>query len=127
MVGADPDDRQREVFEIVHAAERAGIEAARAGAPALEVDAAARGVIEEAGYGPHFIHRTGHGLGLEVHEPPYLTATNEQPLEPGMVVTVEPGIYVEGWGGVRIEDDVVIREGAAEVLTAAPIALEAER
>ena len=127
VVGADPDDRQREVFEIVHAAERAGIAAARAGVPAREVDAAARGVIEQAGYGPNFIHRTGHGLGLEGHEPPYLTATNEETLEPGMVATVEPGIYVEGWGGVRIEDDVVIREGAPEVLTAAPIVLEAGR
>jgi Xaa-Pro dipeptidase len=125
VVAAEPDERQREIFAIVRAAERAGIESARAGAPALEVDAAARGLIEEAGYGPHFIHRTGHGLGLEVHEPPYLTATNEQTLEPGMVATVEPGIYLEGWGGVRIEDDIVIREGAAELLTAAPIALEA--
>jgi Xaa-Pro dipeptidase len=109
----------------VHAAERAGIEAVRAGAPARAVDDAARSVIAEAGYGPSFIHRTGHGLGLETHEPPYLTATNDEPLEPGMVLTVEPGIYLEGWGGVRIEDDMVVRENGPEVLTHAAIGLSA--
>ena len=108
VVGADPSDRQSEVFETVHAAQRAAIAAAQAGAPARTVDHAARSVIVEAGYGRHFIHRTGHGLGLDVHEPPYLTATNDQLLQPGMVVTVEPGIYIEGWGGVRIEDDIVV-------------------
>jgi Xaa-Pro dipeptidase len=127
VVGGQADERQREIFDVVHAAERAGIAAARAGVPAREVDEAARGVIAGAGYGASFIHRTGHGLGLEVHEPPYLTATSDEPLEAGMVATVEPGIYIEGWGGVRIEDDVVIREGDAEVLTAAPIALEPAR
>jgi Xaa-Pro dipeptidase len=125
VVGGSPDERQRAVFELVHAAERAGIEAIRAGAPAHAVDDAARRVIEDGGYGPSFIHRTGHGLGLEVHEGPYLTSTNEEPLEAGNVVTVEPGIYVEGWGGVRIEDDVVVRPDGAEVLTSAPIGLPA--
>jgi Xaa-Pro dipeptidase len=123
VVGAEPDARQREVFELVHAANRAGIEAVRAGAPARAVDEAARRVIDGAGYGPNFIHRVGHGLGLEVHEPPYLTATNDEPLLAGMVATVEPGIYLEGWGGVRIEDDVVVREHGAEVLTHAAIDL----
>jgi Xaa-Pro dipeptidase len=123
----DADERQREIFEVVYTAERAGIAAARAGARASAVDAAARSVIADAGYGSDFIHRTGHGLGLEVHEPPYLTATNDEPLASGMVATVEPGIYVEGWGGVRIEDDLVVREGEAEVLTKAPIALELRR
>jgi Xaa-Pro aminopeptidase len=125
VVAAEPDDRQREILEIVRAAERAGIDAARAGVPAREVDEAARGVIADAGYGPRFIHRTGHGLGLEVHEPPYLTSANDEPLAAGNVVTVEPGIYIEGWGGVRIEDDIVVREGAAEVLTAAPVEVSA--
>jgi Xaa-Pro dipeptidase len=123
VVGAEPDSRQREVFEVVRAAQQAGVEAARAGGPARTVDDAARAAIVEAGYGSSFVHRTGHGLGLEVHEPPYLTATNDEPLEPGMIVTVEPGIYLEGWGGVRIEDDVVVREGDPEVLTSAPITL----
>ena len=113
------------MFELVHAAERAGIEAVRPGAPARSVDEAARSVIVDGGYGPNFIHRTGHGLGLETHEAPYLTATSEDPLEAGNVVTVEPGIYIEGWGGVRIEDDVVVREDGAEVLTTAPIGLAA--
>lgn len=123
VVGGSPDERQREVFETVHAAERAGIEAVRAGAQAREVDAAARTVIADAGYGDAFIHRTGHGLGLETHEPPYLTATSEEVLEPGMVVTVEPGIYLEGFGGVRIEDDVVVRADGPEVLTQAAIGM----
>jgi Xaa-Pro aminopeptidase len=125
VVGADPDERQREIFELVHAANLAGIEAAQAGAPARAVDAAARSVIAAGGYGEAFIHRTGHGLGLEVHEPPYLTAANEEVLEPGMVVTVEPGIYLEGFGGVRIEDDVVVREGGPEVLTRALVSISA--
>ena len=125
VIGSEPDDRQREVFETVRAAQHAALDVARAGHPAREVDAAARRLIADAGYGANFIHRTGHGLGLEVHEPPYLTATSDEPLEPGMVVTVEPGIYVEGWGGVRIEDDVVIQESGAEVLTSAPIGLSA--
>jgi Xaa-Pro dipeptidase len=123
VVGGSPDERQREIFELVHAAERAGIEAVRPGNPACAVDDAARRVITERGYGSNFIHRTGHGLGLEGHEPPYVTATNDEPLEPGMVLTVEPGIYIEGWGGVRIEDDVVVREHGAEVLTQAAIGL----
>jgi Xaa-Pro dipeptidase len=123
VVAAEPNEHQREVFELVRAAQRAGVEAVRPGVPAREVDAAARGIITGGGYGRNFVHRTGHGLGLEVHEPPYLTATSEAPLQAGNVVTVEPGIYIDGWGGVRIEDDVVVREDGAEVLTHAPIDL----
>ena len=78
------------------------------GVSAEEVDQAARSVIEEAGYGEYFIHRTGHGLGLEAHEPPYIVAGNKRILQPGMTFTVEPGIYLPGRGGVRIEDDVVV-------------------
>ncbi len=124
VVGREPDGRQRELHEVVREAQAAGVRAAVAGARCAEVDRAARSVIGDAGLGERFIHRTGHGLGLEVHEPPYLTATNEEPLEEGMIVTVEPGVYLEGYGGVRIEDDVVVRAGEPEVLTRAPIRLE---
>jgi Xaa-Pro dipeptidase len=105
------------VYEVVRAANEAGRAAAGPGVPAEEVDRAARAVIEEAGYGTYFTHRTGHGLGLEVHEPPYIVAGNERPLEPGMTFTVEPGVYLPGRGGVRIEDDVVVTSDGAESLT----------
>jgi len=90
------------------------------GIKAEDVDAAARGVIEEAGYGEYFIHRTGHGLGLEIHEPPYIVEGNELILEPGMTLTVEPGIYLPGRGGVRIEDDILVTEDGYASLTTLP-------
>ncbi len=105
------------VYEVVRAANNAGRAAVRPGVAAEEVDQAARAVIEEAGYGDYFIHRTGHGLGLETHESPYIVAGNGQSLEPGMTFTVEPGIYLPGRGGVRVEDDVVVTAGGAESLT----------
>jgi Xaa-Pro dipeptidase len=105
------------VYEAVRVANEAGRAAAGPGVPAEEVDRAARAVIEEAGYGEYFFHRTGHGLGLEVHEPPYIVAGNERSLEPGMTFTVEPGVYLPGRGGVRIEDDVVVTSGGAESMT----------
>lgn len=80
-------------------------------------------MIEAAGHGDAFLHRTGHGLGLEVHEPPGLHAANHVPLPECAVVTVEPGVYLDGYGGVRIEDDVVVRPGTPEVLTQYPIGL----
>lgn len=106
-----------EVYQIVAAANRAGRAAVRSGVAAQAVDQAARDVIEDAGYGDYFIHRTGHGIGLEVHEPPYIVAGNREPLQPGMTFTVEPGIYLPGRGGVRIEDDVVVTEDGGESLT----------
>jgi Xaa-Pro dipeptidase len=106
----EPSDEAREIFELVRAAQVAGCEAVRAGALCSEVDAAARSVIDNGGYGDYFVHRTGHGLGLDVHEPPSLVAGNDRPLEVGNVVTVEPGIYVPGLLGVRIEDDVAVTE-----------------
>jgi Xaa-Pro dipeptidase len=106
-----------QVYEVVWAANEAGRAAARPGVSAQEVDRAARAVIEEAGYGEFFTHRTGHGLGLDIHEPPYIVAGNERLLEPGMTFTVEPGIYLPGRGGVRIEDDVVVTSDGAESLT----------
>ena len=124
VVGREPDAEQRRIFDVVRAAQQAGVEAVRADNACRDVDRAARSVIDEAGLGHYFIHRTGHGLGLDVHEPPYLTATNEERLEPGMVVTVEPGVYVDGYGGVRIEDDVVVTSSAPEVLTGTAIAVD---
>jgi Xaa-Pro dipeptidase len=108
------------VYEVVRAANAAGRAAARPGVPAQDVDRAAREVIESAGYGAYFTHRTGHGLGLETHEPPYIVEGNDQPLRPGMTFTVEPGIYLPGQGGVRIEDDLLITSEGAESLTAFP-------
>jgi Xaa-Pro dipeptidase len=108
------------VYETVRAANGAGRAEAKPGMPAEMVDQATRAFIDGAGYGPRFIHRTGHGLGLEVHEPPYIVAGNTRHLEPGMVFTVEPGVYLPGVGGVRIEDDVVVTHGGAESLTSFP-------
>jgi len=106
-----------QVHEIVQAANAAGRAAAGPGVPCQEVDRAARRVIEQAGYGQYFIHRTGHGLGLEIHEPPYIVAGNTQRLDTGMTFTVEPGIYLPGRGGVRVEDDVLITADGCESLT----------
>lgn len=124
VAGREPEPRQRELFEVVRHAQLAGVRAAVPGARCADVDRAAREVIADAGLADRFVHRTGHGLGLEVHEPPYLTATNEETLDEGMIVTVEPGVYLEGYGGIRIEDDVVVRAPEPEVLTRAPIGLE---
>jgi Xaa-Pro dipeptidase len=105
------------VYETVKEANAAGKGAARPGATGHEVDRAARAVIERAGYGDYFIHRTGHGLGLEVHEPPYMMTGDHEPLREGTVFTVEPGIYLPGRGGVRIEDNLVITAGGYRSLT----------
>ncbi|PZN13494.1 MAG: Xaa-Pro dipeptidase [Bacillota bacterium] len=111
-------ERQRRIYDIVLEAQRRALAAVRPGATGAEVDRAARAVIEEAGYGDHFGHATGHGVGLEVHEGPRLAANGrDDVLAPGMVVTVEPGIYLPGWGGVRIEDLVVVTENGGEILT----------
>jgi Xaa-Pro dipeptidase len=108
------------IHDAVLAANQAGRLAVRPKMPMQEVDRAARRAITSAGYGEHFLHRTGHGLGLETHEPPYLVEGNLEMLAEGMTVTVEPGIYVPGLGGVRIEDDVVVTEGGSETLTSLP-------
>lgn len=113
-------DELKRIYATVLEANLAGIAAAKPGASCQEVDQAARQVITNAGYGEYFIHRTGHGLGLDIHEPPYIREGNAQILEPGMVFTVEPGIYVPGIGGVRIEDDVLITPQGADVLTSFP-------
>lgn len=114
------DPEMLRVGEIVLCANRAGREAVRPGVAAGTVDRAARAVIEDAGYGTAFIHRTGHGLGLEAHEDPYIFDGNERVMTAGMTFTVEPGIYLTGQGGVRIEDDVVVTESGVEALTTFP-------
>jgi len=115
-----PTDRMKKVFEIVSRAQTAALKAARPGLPCEGVDAAARKVIEDAGYGPDytfFTHRVGHGLGMDIHEWPYLVRGNTLPLEPGMTFSDEPGIYIRGEFGVRLEDDMVITEDGAQLLT----------
>jgi Xaa-Pro dipeptidase len=118
-----PDQQQVRVHQAVLDAHDRAIEAIRAGATCGEVDAAARKSLEKAGFGERFIHRTGHGLGLEAHEGPNLEPGSPVVLEAGNVVTVEPGVYIPGWGGVRIEDDVVVEAGGARLLTRADRAL----
>ncbi len=111
-----PSARARDVHEVVLRAQQAGSAAVRPGVPIQEVDRTARAVITDAGYGERFIHRTGHGIGLEVHEPPYAIEGDTTVLEPGMTFSVEPGIYLEGELGVRIEDIVVVTAGGVEYL-----------
>ncbi|QXD15576.1 Xaa-Pro peptidase family protein [Rhodocaloribacter litoris] len=120
FVAGEPEAELARIAEVVRQANAAGRAAAGPGVPAGEVDRTARRVVEEAGYGAYFIHRTGHGLGLEVHEDPYIRGDNEQRLAEGMTFTIEPGIYLPGRGGVRIEDDVVITAGGAESLSDLP-------
>jgi Xaa-Pro dipeptidase len=110
----------KKIAEIVLSANAAGRAAGRPGVPCSNVDKAARSAIEQAGYGPYFTHRTGHGIGMEDHEEPYMRLDNMQMLYPGMVYTVEPGIYLPGRGGVRIEDNVVVTMDGVEVLSDMP-------
>jgi Xaa-Pro dipeptidase len=111
------ESEMRTVYDVVRRANAAGREKVRPGVTCSQVDAATRSVIDEAGYGRLFTHRTGHGLGMEIHEPPYIVAGNEQVLEVGMTFTIEPGIYLPGRNGVRIEDDIVVTEDGCESLT----------
>lgn len=116
----EPPARYREVYEVVERALSAAVGAVRPGAAAWEVDRAAREVIAAAGYGPFFVHRTGHGLGLSAHEPPSLHAGDHTVLEEGMVITVEPGVYLPGEFGVRLEEAVVVRASGPDVLSRLP-------
>ena len=118
VVGA-PGEQHAEIYRLVLEAHDAAIAAVRAGTTTGAVDAAARQVIEAAGMGDRFFHRTGHGLGLEAHEDPSLDPGSATVLEAGMVFTIEPGIYIPGWGGVRIEDDVVVERSGCRLLTKA--------
>ncbi len=112
-----------EIHAIVEAAVQAGLAAAKPGVEAKSVDAAARDLITEAGYGEYFVHRTGHGLGIEVHEPPYITATSETVLDEGMVFSIEPGIYLPGRFGLRLEEIVILRSDGPEIFSELPRAL----
>jgi D-alanyl-D-alanine dipeptidase len=104
----EPTDEEREVHEVVRLAQQAGFEAVRPGVECQEIDRAARKVIDDAGYGEYFIHRTGHGIGLTTHEPPYMIEGDTNLLEPGMCFSIEPGVYLPGRFGVRIEDIVTV-------------------
>jgi len=115
-VGAAPEGA-RNAYESVRQAQEAAIAAVRPGVSAGEVDAAARKVLRKAGLGRYFTHSTGHGVGLEIHEAPRVAAGQKEVLKPGMVITIEPGVYFPGKWGVRIEDMVAVREGGCEVLT----------
>lgn len=116
VVGTPPEDYEK-VHKIVDDAVNAGLEAIRPGVVASEVDAAVRGVIEDAGYGEYFVHRTGHGLGLEIHEPPYVSSSSTIVLDEGMVFSVEPGIYLPNRFGIRLEEIVIVREDGVEIFS----------
>jgi Xaa-Pro aminopeptidase len=116
FVGKAPK-RFKKIYHDVRDAQLAAIDAVRPGVTAAAVDSAARKWLTKAGHGPAFVHSTGHGLGLEIHEPPRIGDKGDVVLEPGFVVTIEPGVYIEGWGGIRIEDTVVVTESGCEILT----------
>ncbi len=119
IVGRAPEG-YGQIHTIVERAVQAALKAARPGVLAKTVDDAARKVIADAGYGEYFVHRTGHGMGIDGHEPPYITATSETVLEEGMVFSIEPGIYLPGRFGIRLEDIVILRADGPEVLSSLP-------
>lgn len=119
VVGKPPEG-YAEVHAIVERAVQAALAVAKPGIKAHEVDDAARGVITDAGYGDFFVHRTGHGMGVEIHEPPYLTATSQTVLDEGMVFSIEPGIYLPGRFGIRLEDIVILRSNGPEIFSELP-------
>jgi Xaa-Pro dipeptidase len=119
-VGAEPDAATREAYAVLQDAQERAVAAVRPGVSAESVDAAAREPITAAGLGERFIHRTGHGIGLDVHEDPYIVAGNAAVLEPGMAFSVEPGVYLAGQWGARIEDIVVVTADGCERLNTRP-------
>ena len=112
-----PDPEFKKVYALVDAAQKAGLKTVRAGAKAAAVDKACRAVIADAGYGQYFIHGTGHGIGLEIHEAPWVNSKSKETLKAGMTATVEPGVYLYGKFGVRIEDSVLVTKTGCEILT----------
>lgn len=123
LVAGKPSDKQNKIYKLVKAAHEKAFETMRPMATAREVDAAARRVIEHAGYGKFFVHGLGHGVGLKIHEPPTLNRISKETLVAGNVITDEPGIYIVGYGGVRIEDTVLVQEEGAKKLTKGPYSL----
>ena len=115
-----PDAAYKDVFDTVEAAVQAALAAAKPGATAGDIDKAARDVITDAGYGPQFLHRTGHGLGIDVHEPPYISGGSDHVLEAGNVFSIEPGIYINGKFGVRLEEIVILRDGGNQIFSELP-------
>jgi Xaa-Pro dipeptidase len=127
VVLGKPTDKMKQVFDIVHRAQSAALATAKPGVPCQAVDAAARKVISDAGYGPdykYFTHRVGHGIGMDGHEWPYLVRGNTLPLAPKMCFSDEPGVYIRGEFGVRLEDDMHITENGAELFTPQSPSLE---
>jgi len=126
LVAGKPSEKQKKLYQIVKTAQEKAFEALKPNAKAKDVDAAARKVIADASYGEYFVHNLGHGVGLEVHEPPTLSPESKDVLAVGNVVTAEPGIYLVGYGGVRIEDTVLVQKNGAQKLTNGPYALGLE-
>jgi Xaa-Pro aminopeptidase len=118
-VGRLPAEAKK-IYALVLEAQAAAVDAARAGMKTKDLDATARAIIGTAGHGNHFQHSLGHGIGLQIHEAPRISVQSRAVLEAGNVVTIEPGVYIPGLGGVRIEDDVVIGENGCRVLTRSP-------
>ena len=112
-----PDGQQKKIYDLVRRAQERAMKAIRPGVSVRRIDGAARDVISRGGYGKFFGHGTGHGIGLAVHEPPTISPRGRGVVEEGMVFTVEPGIYIPGWGGVRLEDMVLVTDRGCEVLT----------
>jgi Xaa-Pro dipeptidase len=125
-VAGKPSEKQKKLNQIVKTAQEKAFEALKPNVKAKAVDATARKVIADAGYGEFFVHSLGHGVGLEVHEAPILSPESKDVLAVGNVVTVEPGIYLVGYGGIRIEDTVLVQRSGAEKLTKGPYVLSKE-
>jgi Xaa-Pro dipeptidase len=126
LAAGKPSAKQKNLYEIVKKAQEKAFEAMKPNVKAADVDVAARQLIADAGYGEYFVHSLGHGVGLEVHEPPTLSPDSKDVLAAGNVVTVEPGIYLVGYGGIRVEDTVLVHKNGAEKLTHGPSALSKE-
>jgi Xaa-Pro aminopeptidase len=126
LVAGKPSKKQKNIYQIVKTAQEKAIEAVKPNVKAADVDGIARKIIADAGYGDCFVHNLGHGVGLEVHEPPTLSPESKDVLSVGNVITVEPGIYLVGYGGVRLEDTISVQRSGAEKLTSGPYTLGEE-